>query len=129
MTPKEFMNRYYTHETILKKFDFDKGNSIINFKIEYSEWQLEELAKTKNKGYELIFYNVKNVSNENIFKFHDEFILELKINKTRIFIRSIRLKNSQKPKIFFLLTRFLRIKQLAQQIIASPTTKILAYCN
>lgn len=86
MTPKEFMNRYYTHETILKKVDFDKGNSIINFKIEYSEWQLEELAKTKNKGYELIFYNVKNVSNENIFKFHDEFILELKINKTKVYI-------------------------------------------
>ena len=28
MTPKEFMNRYYTHETILKKVDFDKGNFI-----------------------------------------------------------------------------------------------------
>ena len=86
MTPKEFMNRYYTHETILKKVDFDKGNSIINFKIEYSEWQLEELTKTKNKGYELIFYNVKNVSNENIFKFKNEFILELKINKTKVYI-------------------------------------------
>ena len=36
--------------------------------------------------YELIFYNVKNVSNENIFKFHDEFILELKINKTKVYI-------------------------------------------
>lgn len=86
MTAKEFMDKYFTHETSLKKAEFDKKHSIINFRIEYCEWQLEELSETKNKGYELIFYDVKNISNENIFKLHDEFILELKINKTKVYI-------------------------------------------
>lgn len=88
MTTQEFMDKYFTHETSLKKAEFDKTNSIIKFKIEYCEWQLEELAETKNnnKGYELIFYNVKNISNENIFKLQDEFILELKINKTKVYL-------------------------------------------
>ena len=75
MTAKEFMDKYFTHETILKKAEFDKQHSTINFKIEYCEWQLEELSETKNKGYELIFYNVINISNEKFFKLHDEFIL------------------------------------------------------
>ncbi len=88
MTAKEFMDKYFTHETILKKAEFDKQHSTINFKIEYCEWQLDELSKTKNqyKGYEIVFYNVKNISNEDIFRLHDEFILELKIDKTKIYI-------------------------------------------
>ena len=49
MTAKEFMDKYFTHETILKKAEFDKQHSTINFKIEYCQWQLDELSKTKNQ--------------------------------------------------------------------------------
>lgn len=48
MTAKEFMDKCFTQETSLNA-EFDKKHSLINFRIEYCEWQLEELAETKKR--------------------------------------------------------------------------------
>ena len=88
MTAKEFMDKYYTHEAIMKSIKLDKENNKITINIDYCEWQLEEMHENnlQGKGYQLIFCGVKNISNEDIFKMKHEFILVLKLTKTKAYL-------------------------------------------
>lgn len=88
MTPKEFMKNYYTHEAIIKSIDFDRENNKITMNIAYCEWQLEELQEinSEQKGYRLIFNNVREISDENVINQKDEFILVLKLTKTKVYL-------------------------------------------
>lgn len=80
MTNKQFMDKYYTHETILKECYYNSNEKILILTINYCEWQLEEI-NNKNKGYLLSVKNIGKLSNKDFFKNKNEFILEIKLNK------------------------------------------------
>ena len=50
MTAKEFMDKYYTHEAIMKSIKLDKENNKITINIDYCEWQLEEMHENNLQG-------------------------------------------------------------------------------
>ena len=82
MTNKEFIYDYHTHEAILHKCMFDEEDKALTFVIHYCEWQLEEM-ENNSVGYVLTLKNVKDISSFEILNCCDEFILDVKLNKTK----------------------------------------------